>query len=120
VEDFAPILHKLLKSLVRQRVVKQRVQRLERHGSDIGTGLSRLNHVIGSAQACRQNVGFVAVVAIDLNDVVDEVHAIEANVIQAPYERADDVGPGFRREQGLGRSEAERHVQPDPFLAAAL
>ena len=53
------------------------------------------------------------VVLEDLDDLLDEGHAVLGDVVEAADEGADEAGPGLGREEGLARGEDERHVDRD-------
>src|SRR5215472_6653334 len=94
VEDFAPILEELLQTLVGQRMVEKLIQNLEWHGSDMRSGQRRFNHVRRRTQRRRQYLRLETVVAIDLHDAADQVHARVADIVQTSDKRADNIRPG--------------------------
>src|SRR5436305_673619 len=73
LEDVAPVLQKLLESLVCQRVVEEHVQNLEGHGADVGAGRGGIDHMSGGAQLSRQDLRLETVVFIDVGDAADQV-----------------------------------------------
>jgi hypothetical protein len=65
--------------------------------------LHRIHQVQRIADRGRQHLRLEAVVAVDLADVADQVHAHRADVVEAPEEGADVGRARLGREQGLGR-----------------
>src|ERR671911_365567 len=84
-----PVLEKRRKPLIGERVLDQLVEDLGRNGRDIGPKPRRLDHVAGMADRGDQHLGGqpVAVVAEDLDDLADELHAVLADVVEAADER---------------------------------
>ena len=56
---------------------------------------------IGMAAAGDQHLGLERVVAVDLDDLADEVHAVGRDIVEAADERADVRRARLRREQRL-------------------
>jgi hypothetical protein len=81
LEDFAPIAEELLQAPVGKRMIEELVDNFERHGSDMGASHCRGDNVVWRAERRREDLGLVAVVVVDLDDLVDEFHSIQANVV---------------------------------------
>ena len=81
-----------------------------RRGHHVGAGEGAELDVVGGADRGGEDFGVEQVVVIDLADLVDQVHAVEVDVVEAADEGRDEGRAGFRREQRLVGGEAERDV----------
>ncbi len=75
--------------------------------------LRRLEEMHGRAGAGGEDLRLVAVVVVDGADVADDLHALGADVVEPPDERADVGRAGLGREQRLRAGEAKRDVGLD-------
>src|SRR5262245_49875510 len=97
-----PISQELLDPDIGQRVLHTLLEHLERAGGDIGAGQRRVDNMARVADRGRQYHGLdLGVVAVDLHDLADELHALHARIIYPANERADDEGARPRGEQRL-------------------
>ncbi len=62
-----------------------------------------------------QHLGLEVIVLVDLHDLLDQLHAVLADVVQSTDERRDVGCTGLAGEQSLGSGEAESDVGLDPF-----
>ena len=62
----------------------------------------------------------IGVIVVDLPDVGDQRHAVEADVVVTPDERRDERRPRLCREQRLRRREAQRDVDHHAVVAERL
>ena len=94
---FLPIGEELLQADVGQRMVEQHFEHTDGHGSHVGSGQGRLNHMHGMSQRCRQNLSGKIIIFVDLNDFSNQLDTVLRNVIQAAHKRTDISGPGLGR-----------------------
>ena len=65
----------------------QLLDNLERDSANIGAQPGRLEDVHRVSHRGHQDFGFVDVVAVDRNDILDQRHAVLRDVIEPPNER---------------------------------
>src|SRR5439155_9612961 len=118
--ELRPVLQELLEADVGQRMLHELLEHRERDRHDVGAGLRGVDHVERVTDRRGEHLGLEALDAVDLADVADEVHADVGNVVEASEERTDIDGARLRREEGLGRREAERLVDADPLAGEIL
>src|SRR4051812_39057709 len=70
------VFEELLEANVGEGMVGELLDDLEGDRADVGAELSGLEHVDGAAHAGHQHLGVVAVVLIDRDDLLDELHAL--------------------------------------------
>ena len=97
--------------LVGQRVREERLDHTRRDGGDVGAdqrGLFDVQHITdrGGQDLRLQR----RIVVVDGADLADQVHAVEADVVQPADERRDEGRAGLGRQQRLIGREAQRHV----------
>ena len=68
---------------------------------------------IGLPGAGDEDLGLEVVVVVDLDDLLDEFHAVGRDVVETADERADEGGANLGGEQRLGRREHQRHVDAE-------
>src|SRR5215831_1877492 len=56
------------------------------------------------------------VVVVDLHDILDQLHSVPANIVDAADEGADEIGSSFGGQHGLRGGEAKRHVDANAAL----
>src|SRR5687768_9822888 len=88
----------------------------KRHGCNVGTQTSRFDHVNRMAQACGEHLSLPRIVLINLDDALQQVEPVLADVVEAAEERTDERRTRFRREDRLGRREAQRDVDADVLI----
>src|SRR5438093_172963 len=81
-----PIVQESLQPNVCKGMLDHFVQNVRRHGRDMCSQFRRLNHVNRVANACNKNIGFDVIVTVNLEDVLNNLHAYVSGVIQAPDE----------------------------------
>src|SRR5437667_442719 len=118
--ELGPVVEELLEPEVRQRMLHELLEHGERHRHHVRARLRRVHHVERVADRRGEHLRREPLDPVDLTDVADEVHADVRDVVEATEERADVVGARLRREQRLGRREAERLVDADPFAREVL
>jgi len=79
-----------------------------------------VDHVQRVADRGGEHLRLEALHTVDLADVADEVHADGADVVEPAQERADVVGAGLGRQQGLRGREAERLVHAEALAGEVL
>src|SRR5712691_6194102 len=84
-----PVVEELFEADVGERVLHELFEDGEGHGGDVGAGLGGVDDVQRIADGRREHLGLEAVVAVDLADVADQVHADGPDVVEAAEERAD-------------------------------
>src|SRR5690625_6502190 len=67
-----------------------------------------------------EHLGLVAVVLVDLHDLVDQLHAVGRDIIKTAHERADVRGACFSSNECLRGREAQRTVGADALFGKAL
>src|SRR2546427_5500989 len=113
--ELGPVVEELLEPEIRQRMFHELLEHGERHRHHVRARLRRVHHVERVADRPAEHLRREPLDPVDLTDVADEVHADVRDVVEAPEERADVVGARLRREERLGRREAERLVDADPL-----
>ena len=96
-------------------MLHQLLEHTERHRRDVRPGLGRVHDVERIPDRRREHLGLEAVVAVDLADVADQIHAGENAlqlVAQPRLDLAADPGQGADRAGG-----DPRHVIEKPVLA---
>src|SRR6266508_1639065 len=69
----------------------------------------------------RQHLGRdLTILAVDLHDLADKLHAFHAGIIHAADKRADDEGARPRSEQRLASVEAQRHIAANAILGQLI
>ena len=91
-------------------------QRLEGEGRHVGAHLRRDDDVDRVAHGSDQDFRLEVVAGVDRDHLADQVHAVLGDVVEPADEGRDVGGAGLRRQQRLGRREAQGHVAPDPLL----
>jgi len=104
----------------RQRVIGELVDHGGRDRCDVGAGERDLRHVVRGADRGGEDLRGEIVVVVDLPDLLDELDAVEVDVIETAEEGRDVGRAAFGREQRLVGREAERDVGLDAFVAQGL
>ena len=115
-----PVRQELLQPDVGQRMIEQRVDHRRRAGADVGAHARRLDDVHRAARAGDEDLGLEVVVAVDLDDVANQLHAGRRDVVEPADERADVGRADLGGEQRLRRREAQRDVDLDAFARQRL
>lgn len=89
-------------------------------GGDVGSGHGGFDNVQRMANARYEHFGQVAVVVINRDDLLDQLHTVGADVVEAPDERADEVCSGFGGEQRLRWRKDQRGVGLDAVRRKVL
>src|SRR5215213_5802750 len=97
-------------------MIEQLIDHLERYCSNVCAETCRFDHVNRMAQACGENFGLPTVVLVNLDDVLEEVEPVLADVVQAAQEWADKRCSGFRCKDCLRSGEAQSDVYFDSFV----
>src|SRR5207247_10779689 len=71
LEYLGIILEEHFESLVRQRMVEQHVEHLERHGGDVRAGRGRIDHMRWRTHGSGQDLSLVAVILVNGDDAAD-------------------------------------------------
>src|SRR6188472_295100 len=88
--------------------------------ADVGTKLARLYHVSWCPDGCDQDLRLVFVVLENRDDVADQLHSIQTDIIQTSNERADEVGAGLCSKQSLGCGKDQSDIDANAFIAEHL
>src|SRR4029453_2654274 len=105
-----PILQELLQADVGERMVEHLLDYRRRAGGDVGAQLGRFDDVNGMTAAGDEDFRRELVVAVDRDDLANELHAVGGDVVEAADERADERRARLRRQQRLRAREAQRDV----------
>src|SRR5688500_12143534 len=97
-------------------MIEQLIDHLERHGRNVCAETCRFNHVNRMAQARCENFRLPTVVLINLNDVLKQVEAVLADVVQAAKERTDKRCSSLGCNDRLRSRKTESDVYPDSFV----
>ena len=65
----------------------QLVNDIKRHRADIRSNQRRLHYMQRMAHRRHQNFRLAVLIAVDTNDLLDQIHTIFGNVIQPPDKR---------------------------------
>lgn len=89
-------------------------QHRRRQGRHIGTDLCGIGHMIHSADRGRKDLRREAVIVIDLANVRNQLHAVEADIIQPPDKGRDEGRARLGCKQRLvgGETEGDIHHMP--------
>ena len=88
-------------------------------GDDVCADLGRLQDVDRVADAGDEDFSGKIIIVVDEADVLDQVHAIEADIVVAADKGADEGGAGLGGEKGLVGREAKRDVDLGAFAGEA-
>src|SRR6185369_11817525 len=97
-------------------MVEELIDYLKGDGCDVGTQTSRFDHVNRMTHARREHLSLPGVVAIDLDDVLQEDKPILADVVETADEGTDERRPRFGSDDRLCRREAERDVHANALI----
>lgn len=115
-----PVREKRCEALVGQRVLHHLVDDFEGHGRHIGADEGGLDQVHGVADGGGEDFGFQGVVVVDGADLLDDLHAVAAHIVNTTDEGADQERAGLGDQQGLQRLEAEGHVHLHAAVGESL
>ena len=88
--------------------------------ADVGAHAGRRHHVHRVPGARHEHLGLERVVPVDLDNLLDELHAVGGDVVEPADERAHEGGAGLGGEQRLRRREHQRDVHLDALGAQRL
>src|SRR6185369_3027456 len=111
-----PVSQKLRLSLVRQRMIEELIDHLERHRGDVCAHACGLDHVNRVAQTRGEHLSVPTVVLINLNDVLQQDQTVFADVVETSEERTDKRCTRLRRKDRLRCRETKRDVYFDSFV----
>ena len=74
---------------------------LKRDRRDVRSDQSTIYDMHRMADRRRKHFGAVAVVAIDLDDILDQLHSVLSDIVESPNERRNIRRPGLCRKQSL-------------------
>src|SRR5262245_35951862 len=97
-------------------MIEEHVEHFEGQCADMRSSASSLRDMQRGAEGRREHLRLEPVDRIDLDNLLDEVHAILSDIIETADKRADDVGACLGGQQSLSGREAKRDVEADAFL----
>src|SRR6185369_4220644 len=113
---FRPVCQKLRLSFVRQRVIEQLVDHLERYRRDVCAYACGFDHVNRMPETGGQYFGFPGVVPVNLNDAFQQQQTVFTDVIETTEKRADKRSARLCGKYCLRRRETERDVYFNAFV----
>ena len=84
---FGVVGQELCQTAVGKRVFQQTLDRSQRAGSHIGTGIETLDDMLRMTNRSSQYEGREFIIAVHLNDMGNQTYAILADIVQTAYER---------------------------------
>src|SRR5437870_3904390 len=76
LEHLLVISQESRQAFVRQWMVEQHIENLERHGRNMRPGFGGLQHMDRTTDGCRKYLRRISVFAVDLEDVSNQFHPI--------------------------------------------
>src|SRR3954453_12319937 len=90
-----PVLQEFLEADAGERMVEQRIDHRRWAGRDVGAHARRFDDVNRVTAARDEDFRGEVVVVVDLDDLLDQLHTVGPDVVEAADERADVGRPGL-------------------------
>ncbi len=101
-------------------MIGQLADNRRRDGGNVRTSQRNLSHVVWRTDRSGKDLGLVAIIVVDLTDVLDQLDPIEIDVIKTAEEGRDVGGADLGSEQCLVGREAQRDVGLDALVEEVL
>ncbi len=116
-----PVGEELGQALLGEWVDKKLAQHAGWHRRHMRPQACRLDHMKRVAHGGDQHLRLeLRILAINGDDISDELHAGLRNIIETPDERRDEGGTGLRGEDRLAGRKAERDIDHRAFIGERL
>ena len=99
--SFIPVCKKLLDSDIGEGMFCQLGNDLKRNCGNIRTDKGCIQDVLRTPDACDDDLALVAIIVIDGDDILNQIHARVADIIQAADKGTDVGGSGLRGQKRL-------------------
>ena len=95
----------------------ERFKQFRRRGDGIGAGQGGVSDMADMAYGSRQNLGFqIRIIVVYGANVLNQLHAVGAGVVNAPDEGRDEARTGLCRNQRLIRGKAQGDIDIDSLF----
>src|SRR5438309_5706859 len=81
-----PVVKEPFQAFISERMLEHLINDFGGNGRHMGTGQRGLNHVQRMADGRSQHLCLVIIILVDLHDFFDKLHAVLADVVEAPNE----------------------------------